>query len=136
MSRTIALSKAARVAISRGSSRGRAKPGEVAGHRDDPACGALVERLAVGRGGQDRPVAGQAMPSASARQFMLLAVNIPEQLPQVGQAAFSIASSCSALIWPLWRFAPAMKASIRSTVLPASVLPPPSARPRRRSSGS
>ena len=39
---------------------------------------------------------GRAMPIASARQFMLLAVNIPEQLPQVGQAAFSIASSSSA----------------------------------------
>ena len=63
------------------------------------------------------------MPIASARQFMLLAVNIPEQLPQVGQAAFSIASSSSAEIWPLCRLAPAMKASIRSMGLPSSVLP-------------
>ena len=42
------------------------------------------------------PLPGRAMPSASARQFMLLAVNMPEQLPQVGQAAFSISSSSSA----------------------------------------
>ena len=69
------------------------------------------------------PLPGRAMPMASARQFMLLAVNMPEQLPQVGQAAFSIASSSSAEICPLCRFAPAMKASIRSMALPSSVLP-------------
>ena len=54
---------------------------------------------------------------------MLLAVNIPEQLPHVGQAAFSIESSSSAVICPLCLFAPATKASMRSTVLPSSVLP-------------
>jgi hypothetical protein len=63
------------------------------------------------------------MPIASARQFMLFAVNMPEQLPQVGHAAFSISSSSSALIWPLCRFAPAMKASIRSIGLPSWVFP-------------
>ena len=63
------------------------------------------------------------MPSASARQFMLLAVNIPEQLPHVGQATFSISSSSSALIWPLCRCTPPTKASMRSTVLPSAVLP-------------
>jgi len=47
---------------------------------------------------------------------MLLAVNIPEQLPQVGQAAFSIESSSSAEIVPFCLWAPAIKASIRSTV--------------------
>ena len=72
---------------------------------------------------------GSARPMASARQFMLLAVNIPEQLPQVGQAAFSISSSSSAESWPFCFFAPATKASIRSTtwpddVRPASIGPP------------
>ena len=38
---------------------------------------------------------------ASARQFMLLAVNMPEHEPQVGQAAFSISSSSSAEILPV-----------------------------------
>ena len=46
------------------------------------------------------PLPGRARPIASARQFMLLAVNMPEQLPQVGQAAFSISSSSSAEILP------------------------------------
>ena len=54
---------------------------------------------------------------------MLLAVNMPEQLPQVGQAAFSISSSSSAVISPLCRCTPPTKASIRSTVLPSAVLP-------------
>ena len=54
---------------------------------------------------------------------MLLAVNIPEQLPQVGHAAFSISSSSSAEILPLWRCTPPTNASIRLTVLPLSVLP-------------
>ena len=63
------------------------------------------------------------MPIASARQFMLLAVNMPEQLPQVGQAAFSIESSSSSVILPFWRWTPATKASMRSTVFPSSVRP-------------
>ena len=39
------------------------------------------------------PLVGRAMPRASHRQFMLLAVNMPEQEPQVGQPACSSASS-------------------------------------------
>ena len=66
---------------------------------------------------------GKARPMASARQFMLLAVNIPEQLPQVGQAAFSISSSSSAESWPFCFLAPATKASIRLTTLPEAVRP-------------
>ncbi len=31
------------------------------------------------------PLPGRAMPMASHRQFMLLAVYMPEQLPQLGQ---------------------------------------------------
>ena len=69
------------------------------------------------------PLPGRAIPMASARQFILLAVNIPEQLPQVGHAACSISRSSSAVIWPDWRLAPATKASIKSTVLPDAVTP-------------
>ncbi len=69
------------------------------------------------------PLPGSARPIASARQFMLLAVNIPEQLPQVGQAAFSISSSSSAEILPFCFCTPATNASIRSTVLPEAVRP-------------
>ena len=35
------------------------------------------------------PLPGSAMPSASHRQFIEFAVNIPEQLPQVGHAVSS-----------------------------------------------
>ena len=35
------------------------------------------------------PLPGSAMPRASVRQFMEFAVNMPEQLPQVGHAVSS-----------------------------------------------
>ena len=41
------------------------------------------------------PLPGSARPIASVRQFIELAVNMPEQEPQVGQADSSISSSCS-----------------------------------------
>src|SRR3546814_3097657 len=43
------------------------------------------------------PLPGSDRPSASVRQFIELAVNMPEQLPQVGQAERSIASTSSSL---------------------------------------
>jgi hypothetical protein len=36
--------------------------------------------------GQQEPLPGSDRPSASVRQFIELAVNMPEQEPQVGQA--------------------------------------------------
>ena len=39
------------------------------------------------------PLPGSARPSASIRQFMELAVNMPEHEPQVGQAERSISST-------------------------------------------
>ncbi len=63
------------------------------------------------------------MPMASARQFMLFAVNMPEHEPQVGQAAFSISSSFSALIVPFCRWTLATNASIRSIGLPSTLAP-------------
>ena len=41
------------------------------------------------------PLPGSARPSASVRQFIEFAVNMPEQEPQVGQADSSIRPSCS-----------------------------------------
>ena len=63
------------------------------------------------------PLLGRAMPRASHRQFMLLAVNMPEQEPQVGQPACSNASSSSAESLPCCLAAAPAKTSIRSTVL-------------------
>src|SRR5450830_543871 len=79
------------------------------------------------------PLPGKARPSASVRQFIELAVNMPEQEPQVGQAARSISatSASDTLLSPAL-----IMASIRSslmifwpplttlTTLPASIGPP------------
>ena len=54
---------------------------------------------------------------------MLLAVNMPEQEPQVGHPACSMASRSAALSLPSCLAAAAMNTSIRSTVLPSAVLP-------------
>ncbi len=43
------------------------------------------------------PLPGSARPSASVRQFIELAVNMPEHEPQVGHALASIAAICSSL---------------------------------------
>src|SRR3954453_8386696 len=77
------------------------------------------------------PLPGSARPSASVRQFMELAVNIPEHDPQVGQADCSTAVSPRASTLSL---ADAEMAVIRSddvcvtpsttTALPASIGPP------------
>ena len=46
------------------------------------------------------PFPGSAMPITSVMQFMEFAVNMPEQLPQPGQAADSTALSCASSILP------------------------------------
>ena len=75
------------------------------------------------------PLPGSERPSASVRQFIELAVNMPEQEPQVGQAERSItATSASDIV----SSAAATMASIRSMerltperwTLPASIGPP------------
>src|SRR5450830_2014666 len=76
-----------------------------------------------------RAVARQAQTSASVRQFIEFAVNIPEHEPQVGQAERSIASDFSSLTL---LSAAATMASTRSNfkaspcqfTLPASIGPP------------
>ena len=77
------------------------------------------------------PLPGRPSPNASTRQFIELAVNMPEQEPHVGQAERSMPSSCSSVTLSL---AEAIIASIRSilecttpsmaVVLPASIGPP------------
>jgi hypothetical protein len=75
------------------------------------------------------PLPGSDRPRASVRQFIELAVNMPLQDPQVGQAAFSISSTSSSVY--LSSAAETM-ASTRSsaisrpliTALPASIGPP------------
>src|SRR5208283_3635794 len=64
------------------------------------------------------PLPGSDRPSASVRQFMELAVNMPEQEPQVGQAERSMPAASSSVTFGS---AAATMASIRSS---ASVLPP------------
>ena len=75
------------------------------------------------------PLPGSERPSASVRQFIELAVNMPEQEPQVGQAERSMIATSASLTLSS---AAATIASIRSTLrapvesftLPASIGPP------------
>ncbi len=53
---------------------------------DDPPARFGEQFIAPGSVARMLPLPGSARPSASHRQFMLLAVNMPEQEPQVGQA--------------------------------------------------
>ncbi|MPN11879.1 hypothetical protein SDC9_159188 [bioreactor metagenome] len=63
------------------------------------------------------PLPGRANPIASLRQFMELAVNIPEQEPQVGQAALSTLAICASEIFSS---AACTIASTRSSCFPSS----------------
>ena len=54
---------------------------------------------------------------------MLLAVNIPEQEPQVGHDFSSRRESSRAEIWPFWRAAAAANVEIRSSGFPAASCP-------------
>src|SRR5262249_9683696 len=74
-------------------------------------------------------------PSASLRQFMLLAVNMPEHEPQVGQAQRSISPSWASLtLASLDAIIESMRSSFRTSglpsrscvpaILPASIGPP------------
>src|SRR5882672_11102842 len=81
------------------------------------------------------PLPGSARPKASFRQFMLLAVNMPEHEPHVGHAERSIFSSSSSLtdesldaiiesIKSNLRIVGLPSRSIVPTILPASIGPP------------
>src|SRR5690606_34189841 len=73
------------------------------------------------------PLPGRLRPSASVRQFIELAVNMPEQEPQVGQAlrSISLTSSSVALLSTAITIASTRSSLCSdSLVLPASIGPP------------
>ena len=61
------------------------------------------------------PLPGSASPSASIRQFIEFAVNIPEQEPQVGQPFFSRSFNAILSILPALNFPTPSNTEIRST---------------------
>src|SRR6201996_9798376 len=65
------------------------------------------------------PLPGSARPIASVRQFIELAVNMPEQEPQVGQADSSMSSSSASDTDGL---AEAIMGSIRSSLWPPALV--------------
>ena len=64
------------------------------------------------------PLPGSAMPRASHRQFMELAVNMPEQEPQVGHAVSSKYLSSSSVMVPAATWPAPSKSVFRSVVAP------------------
>ena len=69
------------------------------------------------------PLPGSAMPSASDKQQMEFAVNIPEQLPQVGHAVFSSRSHSSCVMVPAVTWPTASNRVFRSVWLPHASRP-------------
>ncbi len=84
-----------------------------------PAC--LASRRRPESTAATVPLPGKAIPKTSERQFMELAVNIPEQLPQVGQAFCSIASNSACVSLPAAKAPEASKLEFKSSVLPCSL---------------
>ena len=77
------------------------------------------------------PLPGSARPSASVRQFIEFAVNMPEQEPHVGQAASSmramsssLTSSATASAIALIRFTRLRTVPSTSVAVPPSIGPP------------
>src|SRR5690554_1285510 len=73
------------------------------------------------------PLPGKPKPKASTKQFIELAVNIPEQEPQVGQALRSYSatsSSLASLSAAITMASTKSKPWLASLVLPASMGPP------------
>src|SRR5512136_3428214 len=60
------------------------------------------------------PLPDKAMPSASHRQFIELAVNMPEHEPHVGQALCSSFFNCSSVILPVLSSPTPLKTEIKS----------------------
>ncbi len=116
-----ALKKASMVKISRGlmffeSRRMTALPDSLASRIRSASTAGIV------------PFPGRAMPSASARQFMLLAVNRPAQEPQPGQACASYSPSSASFSRPSLNAATPSNTESRPTarpfIRPASIGPP------------
>ncbi len=129
MSSVIAFSNAAKVAMPRGNAVASSCPYQ-RWHRSTttrPASSNRCRRSAWVA--SVVPLPGRASPSASVRQFIEFAVNMPEHDPQVGHAERSITATSASLTEPS---AAATMASIRSMLrvmpdrltLPASIGPP------------
>ena len=122
MSTAMAFSTAPRVTMSRGRMcRSRSSMTRI------PAC--LASRIRAACTAGMVPLPGRATPMVSARQFMELAVNMPAQEPQPGQARSSQRASSSSVICPLrTRPTPSntvMRSPLRSVSrLPGSMGPP------------
>ena len=116
MSRAKASSRASAVKIFRGvmslSMRSR---------MSDAAFFANASRSGVRASAE--PLNGSAMPNTSIRQFIELAVNIPEHDPQEGQAKSSNTLSRASSIFPACSAPTPSKTEMRSTVSPSGVLP-------------
>jgi hypothetical protein len=129
MSSAMAFSKAATLAIERGSTLASSLSYQRS-HSSTASCPAL--RKSFSRSAwvaTMEPLPGRDRPSASVRQFIELAVNMPEHEPQVGQAERSMAFTSAS---EFFESAASIMASIRSTMryspchftLPASIGPP------------
>ena len=81
-----------------------------------PAClaSAILRPLIAGI----VPLPGRPRPKTSVRQFIEFAVNIPEQEPQPGQAAYSNSLSCVSDILPAEKVPTASNISDRERFLP------------------
>ena len=127
MSSVIAFSNASNVAIPRGSARSSPAPYQrcTSSTAVRPARRNSCSRSACVA--STVPLPGSDRPSASVRQFIELAVNMPEHEPQVGQALRSTAATSSSVAESS---AAITIASTRSSfwsdsrVLPASIGPP------------
>ena len=130
-SRAIAFSNASRVAIERGSADASSSPYQrcASSITVRPASGNSSRRAAWVASVE--PLPGRASPSASVRQFIEFAVNMPEHEPQVGQAerstsvspASSTADDADAEIAVI-RSVGACATPPTTTALPASIGPP------------
>ena len=81
------------------------------------------------------PLKGSARPSTSMRQFMLLAVNIPLQEPQVGQPWSSSSLRRVRLILPAFTAPTPSKTLTRSTTVPSGKRPAAIAPPLTKMAG-
>ena len=117
MSRAKALSKASRVTISRGRDVRCDQVEDAARRPGGPGL-----RVRGSRARADA-VVGQRQPERFHRQFMLLAVNMPEQEPQDGQAKSSSIFRRAASILPAWKAPTPSKTEIRSIASPSGVRP-------------
>jgi hypothetical protein len=97
MSRLMAFSNASKVAMPRAAGGFVVLLIIALGQIDDQVPGLEEQRLAVGMGGERRAVARQRQAQGLGRQFMELAVNMPEQEPQVGQAFCSISATSASV---------------------------------------